>query len=503
MLSETRTSRFLSVVAILFLCSVVSYAQDATARPGWFSHAHDAQHTGISSVAAQSLERIHWQVPVDLAPPLFGGELFIHYGSPLVTSSNTVIVPVKTGANSFRIEAHKGSDGSLVWMEDSRYFTPPDPFMISFAPVLTNNRLAFPDGAGTVTVREHPDAARARESHLVFYGENNLNADPSPYRKHVKINTPITADSSGNLFFGFVVDGPTPLGLQSGLARVGLDGEGTWVTAAFAANDPNITKVMMASAPALSRDEKSVYVAVNSFDFGFGYLLQLDAHTLATLSSVRLIDPQSGLDADLSDESSASPTIGPDGDVYFGVLEDPFPDHNDRGWLLHFSSDLKQQKLPGSFGWDDTAAVVPASAVPSYSGPSTYLLMTKYNNYANVGGDGVNKIAVVDPNVSMPDPVLGNPVMNEVLTIVGPTPNTDLPGVREWCINAAAVDPITKSVMANSEDGHLYRWDLTTNTLSQSINLTAGIGEAYTPTVIGVDGTVYAINDAILFALGH
>jgi hypothetical protein len=58
-------------------------------------------------------------------------------------------------------------------------------------------------------------------------------------------------------------------------------------------------------------------------------------------------------------------------------------------------------------------------------------------------------------------------------------------------------------VIANSEDGKLYRWDLTTNTLSQSIRLTNGIGEAYTPTVIGSDGTVYAINGAILNAIGQ
>ena len=40
----------------------------------------------------------------------------------------------------------------------------------------------------------------------------------------------------------------------------------------------------------------------------------------------------------------------------------------------------------------------------------------------------------------MADPISGATVMNEVLTVLGPTANTDLPGVREWCINSAAVD---------------------------------------------------------------
>jgi hypothetical protein len=141
--------------------------------------------------------------------------------------------------------------------------------------------------------------------------------------------------------------------------------------------------------------------------------------------------------------------------------------------------------------------------VPSYTGASAYLLMTKYNNYADVGGNGENKIAILDPNATETDPITGVTVMNEVLTILGPTPNPPLQGVKEWCINSAAVDIPGKSILANSEDGNLYRWDLTTNTLSQVVALTAGIGEAYTPTVIGVDGTVYAINDAILFAVGN
>jgi hypothetical protein len=56
--------------------------------------------------------------------------------------------------------------------------------------------------------------------------------------------------------------------------------------------------------------------------------------------------------------------------------------------------------------------------------------------------------------------------------------------------------------MANSEDGKLYRWDLATNKLSERITLSGGIGEAYTPTLIGSDGTVYGINDAVLSAIG-
>jgi hypothetical protein len=219
-----------------------------------------------------------------------------------------------------------------------------------------------------------------------------------------------------------------------------------------------------------------------------------------------LKDPASGLDAGISDESSAAPTVGPDGDVYFGILENPFPDHNDRGWMLHFNSDLSQQKTPGSFGWDDTPSIVDASLVASYHGTSTYLIMTKYNNYLGVNtGDGKNKIAILDPNATENDPVIPTTlVMNEVITQLGVTPDGGFPGaVKEWCINTAAVDPFTKAVIANSEDGYIYHWDLTANKLSKRIKLSSGIGEAYTPTLIGSDGTVYGINDAVLSAIGQ
>jgi hypothetical protein len=267
-----------------------------------------------------------------------------------------------------------------------------------------------------------------------------------------------------------------------------------------------MTQVAISCAPAVSADGSMVYVAVD--DGSAGYLLALNSATLELVNRVRLTDPSSGLDAWIFEGSSATPTVGPDGDVYFGVLENPFPDHNDRGWMLHFNKDLSKTKIPGSFGWDDTATIVPASLVSSYHGTSTYLLMTKYNNYARIGtGDGHNRIAILDPNATESDPVIpATLVMQEVMTILGVTRDPqfkNFPGaVREWCINTAAVDPFTKSILANSEDGKLYRWDLTSNSFSQRIKLSSGIGEAYTPTVIGSDGTVYAINDAILDAVG-
>lgn len=484
-----------------------SATAQSTQISGWPGHARDMQHSALSAVAVQSLNHIHWKAPVDLHPPT--GTIFIHYGSPVTTPAGTVIFPVKTGPNSFRVEAHNEKTGSLIWQQIPGYQAPSAGFVPGLGPVLSHNKLYVPAAGGTVLVRSNPDQATGAFTRLVFYGANNFKADPSIYTDTVMINTPITADSDGNIYFGFVVNGATPIGLESGLARISAAGQGSYVTATFAANDSSISKIDMSCAPALSLDGKTLYVGVNSVDFGFGYLLALNSETLNTITAVRLIDPSTGLDAEIPDESSASPTVGPDGDVYFGVLEDPFPSqHNDRGWLLHFNSDLTKQKTPGSFGWDDTPSIVPASIVPSYHGTSTYLLMSKYNNYAGIGtGDGVNKIAILDPNATQPDPIIpAVSVMNEVLTIKGVTRDPDFPAfpnaVREWCINSAAVDPISKSVLANSEDGKLYRWDLTTNKFSQVITLSSGIGEAYTPTIIGTDGTAFAINDAVLFAIG-
>ena len=480
----------------------------------WSSYAHGPQHTGLSTIGSQRLEQIKWSTPVDQILQNTGGELLIHYGSPLVTAGNTVLLPVRTSAsNTYQVEAHSGANGALLYTLTTAYTPPQTPAPQSWIPPVgltlsQGTRLYYPGPGGTVYYRDQPDSLTGPSGQIAFYGNSVYSADQSTYDSTVAISTPITADASGNIYFGFDVLGPNPENLTSGLARIGADGTGSWTSASAAAQgDTTIVEVAENCAPAVSIDGSTLYFAVSegppAQSFKGGYLVSVNSTTLAPTARVRLTDPHTGDDAIVSDDGSASPTIGPDNDVYYGVLESGETTNDDRGWLLHFDRTLTVSKTPGAFGWDDTASVVPAYLVPSYTGSSTYLLFTKYNNYqgAGPGGNGQNKIAVLDPNAQMTDPITGVHIMQEAITILGPTASGE--GVREWCINSGAIDPYTGAALANSEDGTIYRWDFASNSFTQKVHLTAGVSEAYTPTAIGADGTVYAINDATLFAVGQ
>ncbi|MBT2187784.1 hypothetical protein [Sphingobium nicotianae] len=474
--------------------------------PAWFGYGHDAQHTAVSAIASQDLGRISWSATVDAAPQYTSsGALLTHYGSPVVTTRNTVVIPVKTGATGgYRVEGRSGATGVLVWSVATDYVTPPHNWLPPYNVLLTpQGRLYAPDVGGKLLLRDDADAATSTQASHIFYGAAAYNANPAAFNASLFINTPLTADAQGNIFFGFQVTGTNPAGLVSGIARVAPDGTGTWVGAAAAAGDAAIQKPAMNCAPAISNDGTAVYIAVNTAS-GTGYLLALDSVTLATRAKVALTDPNLLTAARVSDDGTAAPVVGPDGRVFYGVLEAQFPSHNARGWLLQFDALLNPAGVPGSFGWDVSPSVIPATMVPSYSGSSTYLLAVKYNNYEGAGtGDGLNRLAVLDSKASQADPIIPSvSVMREVMTILSPTfDEGSTTARREWCINTMAADQQRKSILANNEDGILYRWDLTTDTLSQSIRLTSGLGQAYTPTAVGADGAVYAISNATLYSI--
>ena len=502
----------------------------------------NAQHTSMYSGPSQPLNEVLWHTPVDEQPNYSpDGELLIHYGTPLVTPTNTVIVPVKTGlTNGFEVSAFNGNNGGAATVGGAgvpKYTLATDYTLTgmsydwtpSFAPVIASDgagglRLYFAGAGGTIWYVNNPNATHtnADRVRVAFYGLSNYLANPSGFNSTVFIDTPITADSKGDIFFGFRVQGTAPAPLnttESGYARIDPSGHGTYVLAGTAAGDTTVDTDSHNLAPALSNDQKTLYVVVKgSTDYTSPYLLGLDSTTMATKYKVALKDPRNNNanNAGVLDDSTASPMVAPDGTVFFGIFGNPY--NGSRGFMLHFSANLSTEYAPGGFGWDDTDAIVPASMVPSYHGTSSYLIFSKYNNYADPSdtsddfSDGVNKIAILDPYATEVDPHAssdGLRIMREVMTVAGPTPDPDNRGpstplaTREWCINTAAVDVAEDSIIVPSEDGNVYRWNLAKDSLDQTINVGTGIGEAYVPTIINPNnGQILTINNATLFAIG-
>ncbi|MFO0941812.1 MAG: hypothetical protein U0930_13740 [Pirellulales bacterium] len=403
----------------IFLClGLLLYSRADAQAPVWGNYNGNAQHTGLSTVALAGMNGIKWSTPVDLNPQYSGTSLLIHYGSPLATAGNTIIVPVKTGASGgYRVEGHRGSDGALLWTQTSDYALPPHDWVPSYSPTITpTNQLYYAGEAGTVFTRSNLDTAGniANPTRLAFYGSANYAAASAVERAKVMINTPITSDSSGSIYFGYEVTSTATLGNVTltqggGIAKIDSSGNATFQSVSDIASSANITDMTLRTisqnaAPAISNDGSKIYVPLTTTTGtsvnGSGYLVALNSSTLAPMSKVELMDVNSpGNNARLPDQGSASVMVAPDGKVFYGVLENTNQFHS-RGWMLQFSGDLTQTLTPGRFGWDDTASIVPSSLIPTYTGTSSYLIMTKYNNYAGTGGDGVNKLGIFDPNAT-------------------------------------------------------------------------------------------------------
>lgn len=194
-------------LAVLFsFTAMPAFAQ------GWPEYAHDPQHTTTSTISAQTPQVVRWCTPVDLMPQYSGSDLYIHYGSPVITPGNTVILPVKTGASDgFQVEAlAAGNYGALLWTLATDYSVPPhDWFPICGVSLCSNGpSVVVPAAGGTILTRTAPDSASGTTTRLAFYGIDNYNVDPATCNSVIHICTPVSCDALGNLYFGYVKGGP-------------------------------------------------------------------------------------------------------------------------------------------------------------------------------------------------------------------------------------------------------------------------------------------------------
>ncbi len=97
--------RILTMVA---LAGALVAARQTPAVTGVVStFAGNAQHTAVFEPAAANLNAIRWSTTIDRRQTFSN----THYGSPLATAGNTLIVPVKTESDGFELRFFDAANG--------------------------------------------------------------------------------------------------------------------------------------------------------------------------------------------------------------------------------------------------------------------------------------------------------------------------------------------------------------------------------------------------------
>jgi hypothetical protein len=208
------------------------------------------------------------------------------------------------------------------------------------------------------------------------------------------------------------------------------------------------------------------------------------------------------------DDSSSTPTIAPDGSIFYGA----YTAYNfAQGHMLHFSANGDFLNS-FNFGWDNTPAIYPHGGTysvifknnhypgGSYCGDPNWCPVARGNN--ELLGPESYFVTQFSPNLNIEwsfqntntQACTRNP--DGTITCVSNHPNG-----FEWCVNAAVVDA-NGTVYANSEDGNLYAIGQG-GVLIQNIFQQLAIGAAYTPASMDNNGRIYSQNDGHLFVVGR
>ena len=133
--------------------------------------------------------------------------------------------------------------------------------------------------------RTPPTTAR-----LAFFGLSNYNANPAAYNSTVFINTPITSDAAGDIFFGFIVTGSNPAGIDQRRRANRCQRHRKLGPGGFR----HVAGGDQFRACAEQRRQHALRPREHRRTSGSGKLVALNSHTLAVTAQVSLKDPHTG-----------------------------------------------------------------------------------------------------------------------------------------------------------------------------------------------------------------
>ncbi|HMF54741.1 MAG TPA: hypothetical protein VK619_00150 [Pyrinomonadaceae bacterium] len=579
-----------SVCVLLFAVCNLTLGLTNVFAQAWPQWGRDPQHTGSINVKGQNLNENLVNIVYDPLVPdevaANDGDLLAHYQVPLVDGNN-VYMEYKSGTYSINSYATQiwgenkftwvGNQLVQAWSFQSDWKAPGSAFDFwepVFHPALANGSIYIPAAGGTV-YRVNP----ANGSVITRINPFGNNIDNNTYTA-----SPISADSSGNIYYNVVrlhandtdfyandAQGSWLVKVTPGNATSkatyasllsttpGVPGGNDQCKAGFATPPPwppspdavaptttcGSQRAALNIAPAIAPDGTIYTVSRGHFVTRYNYLIAVNSNLTpkwaaslrglvndgcndGTNSSTSVL-PLNGTPGGCSvgahpgvvpdtnepppmrvlDDSSASPTVAPDGSVLFGA----YTRYNwAQGHLLHFSS-TGQFLGAFNFGWDITPGI--------YSHGGTYSVVTKNNHYGDVGS------YCSDDTVCPPDRTATYPnnpeayfitQLNQNLGIEWSFQNTntlsctrqpdgsvtcvsDHPNGFEWCVNQMLID--SKGIVyANSEDGNLFAINQG-GTLKKKIFQQLALGAAYTPTSMDTSGRVYSQNAGHLFVAGN
>lgn len=590
-----KIAKIISLLMLIF--AVETSIVTTTLAQDWPQWGRDPQHSSQINVAGQSLNKnladliydSSEPAEVSMATQIFGeADLLIHYQVPLI-DGNDVYMEFKSGnpnKNTFATMnwaenklTWQGSNLVQVWSFASDWKAPGSYFDFwqpVFHSVLANGALYVPGAGGTIfRVNKSTGAQIARINPFTTIDSDTYTAGP------------ISADSSGNLYYNVVKLQPGGTSFyskdsaDSWLVKVAPDNSTTKVSysvltpgtpgpddpceisfaQAQAPWPPSPTavaptarcgpmRVALNIAPAIAPDgtiysiarshaalaNRSAFLVAVNPNLSLKWISSLNNRFNdgcgVPISSGGVLPPNGqpggcrvganvGVDPGVNhagggrvlDDSSASPTVAPDGSVFFGA----YTRYNyAQGHLMHFSS-TGAYLGAYRFGWDLTPGIVRQGSTNNH-----YSVVIKDNQYGEVGSYcAVESVCPSDRTVANS---AGYPEayfitqLDENLSVQWRFQNTnqlsctrqpdgsvtcvsDHPNGFEWCVNAMAIDA-NGVVYANSEDGNLFAIN-PDGTLKQKIFQQLALGAAYTPASIGLDGKIYSQNAGHLFVAGN